>query len=126
MAATLTYNEEVQFPVSTNSGEDWTHIGFWNALTGGTYFGGASFSNNPQPLQTNERYDIATGQIVFSMSTISGFTDDYGRAVMNSVKSGVTIYVSGHTDDPGTTGAHESTQSWYARQRLIPEHFVVA
>ena len=93
-----------------------THVGFWTALTGGTWLGGDEITNvssyeTPVDTTTIEfpvqglEIEVPDGELTSNgaIRCTRGFVDG-------------TIYISLHSADPGNTGANElSATGGYAR-----------
>jgi len=66
--ASILAGGDVEFPVATLSGYTVTHIGFYNAASGGTYLGWGVL-DTPRVIGVNERFSIPLGTLSISIPT---------------------------------------------------------
>ena len=105
-------------------GDDCTHIGLWDAETGGTFLQSMAISTNPSALALGEKLEIAAGALVIDQPTAVGETEDMSeRAVRGRIKDGV--WVQWHTGAPGTAGTTNAI-SELGRTEIAESAFTVA
>lgn len=124
MPATMTYNAAADFPSAQTAGDDITYYGIWSARNGGTFYGSQSVSNDPDALAVGEHWQVAAGQVVLTFS--DGDMQATWAKFLADLAAGVTLWLSGHTDDPGDNGANEATYTGYSRVELVPANQVTA
>ena len=123
MPAIMTYNAVGNFPVATADGQDMTYYGIWTAEAGGNFLGGKVLSNDPAALVTGQRWQFAAGQIVITMPDGDG-TPAFAEFLLQLAAT-QTLWLSAHSDDPGSTGANEMAGNGYGRIALTPASWVV-
>lgn len=85
-------------------GDDCTHIGFWSDETAGDFLGSVQITTNPDPLQLDERMQIAAGALVLTQPTSTGETAKMAVRALNG-RIGAALWISYHTSSPGTDGS---------------------
>ena len=96
---------------------DMTHYSFWTALTGGTFLGDDTFSNNPDAISAlGQVLGFADGALDI-VAAAGGLNDAFIQRVF---AGGIgTVFLSLHEGNPGTTGTNEETGiAGFARQEV--------
>ena len=84
-------------------GNDCTHISLWDAAVGGNLLGQKAITGNPAPLALGEKFEIAAGALVLTVTKAADATDEMARrAAAGQVAGGV--WVQYHTGAPGAAG----------------------
>ena len=95
-------------------GDDGTYLGIFGSSTGSDFRAGILISNNPDALAIGEVYYIShspTPGLVITQVAAANETEASAQDALRGRLGGVgavTLYLSVHTADPGTTGASES------------------
>ena len=107
--ATAQNNNVINFPISTDAGEDATKLQIWTALTTGDMLYEVDITGNPDALQLGGRWRIVANGITVRSET-GGSTTAKGKvALLQGLLAG-TRYI-GLADGDGEIDA-----TWYARQ----------
>ena len=91
-----------------DDGADITHVSYWDAATGGNFFGRDALANDPDAVSAlGEVFSIAAGGAVITV-TAGDLNDAMAQRVLDSGLG--TIYVGLFSGDPGDDGtANEET-----------------
>ena len=111
-------------------GEDATHVTIWDAAgsgsapSGGNLLVGAqAISNNPDMLASGDKYRIASGWTIATLTASGLMTERMARRMLTGAVTG-DIWVQWHDGAPGTNGT--SNVMNVARTRIQASQITVA
>lgn len=99
---------------SADVGTDITHLGLWDAQTGGNFIIGRAVTGDPDAIAVGEQFRILAETFVITLASDAHSSETMATRGLNGIISGTT-YISFHTGDPGKTGANEIAVARFAR-----------
>ena len=112
--ATATNTAIIQYAQPIGNWTTPTHYGFWTSATGGTWLGGDALTSSVVQPTTGANVNFAATALTITVPDGEFAAAGSRRAVEQGIL-GISVYVSLHSADPGTTGASEITGNAYAR-----------